>query len=80
VACCFPPSWPEDLRIRIKPGTPDTINCKVYPLTRTEGEATDKFIEENEKLERIEKSDSPWSTPMFFIKKKDGSYCPVQDY
>jgi hypothetical protein len=79
-ACRFPPSRPENLHIQIKPSAPDTINCKVYPLTHAKGEAADKFIKENEKLECIEKSDSPWSTPMFFIKKKDGSYRPVQDY
>jgi hypothetical protein len=28
----FPPSRPEDLVVRLKLGTPDTINCKVYPL------------------------------------------------
>jgi hypothetical protein len=80
VAWHFLPSQPKNLHIQIKPGTPDTINCKVYPLTHSEGEASDKFIEENEKLEHIEKSNSPWSTPVFFIKKKDGSYHPVQDY
>ena len=28
----FPPSQPEDLAVQLKPGAPDTINCKVYPL------------------------------------------------
>jgi RNase H-like domain found in reverse transcriptase/Reverse transcriptase (RNA-dependent DNA polymerase) len=28
----------------------------------------------------IEKTDSPWSSPWFFIKKKDGMLQPVQDY
>jgi hypothetical protein len=31
VAQCFPPSQPKNLYIWIKPGTPDTINCKIYP-------------------------------------------------
>ena len=39
-----------------------------------------KFIQENEELKYIEKSDSPWATPWFFIRKKDGSLRPIQDY
>jgi hypothetical protein len=33
--------------IKLIPGTPETINCKVYPLTLAEQEATRKFLEEN---------------------------------
>jgi hypothetical protein len=40
-------------------------------------EATKEFIKENIGLGYIEKTDSPWSLPWFFIKKKDGSLCPV---
>jgi hypothetical protein len=39
-----------------------------------------KFLEENEWLGYIEKADSPWLSPWFFIKKKDGMLRPVQDY
>jgi hypothetical protein len=80
VAKRFPPAWPEDHVIKLKDGAPDTINCKVYPLTKPEQEATKKFIEENKALGFIQKTDSPWSTPWFFIKKKDGSLRPIQDY
>jgi Reverse transcriptase (RNA-dependent DNA polymerase) len=76
----FPPSRPEDHAIKLIPGAPETINCKVYPLTLAEQEATKKFLEENERLGYIEKTDSPWSSPWFFIKKKDGMLQPVQDY
>jgi hypothetical protein len=64
-------SRPEDHAIKLVPGAPETINCKVYPLTLAEQEATKKFLEENEWLKYIEKTDSPWSSPWFFIKKKD---------
>jgi hypothetical protein len=57
----------------LKEDAPATINCKVYALTREEREATQKFLKENEQWEFIEKSNSPWSTPWFFIKKRDGS-------
>jgi Retroviral aspartyl protease len=76
----FPLSRPEDHAIKLIPGAPETINCKVYPLTLAEQEATRKFLEENEHLGYIEKTDSPWSSPWFFIKKKDGTLRPVQDY
>jgi Reverse transcriptase (RNA-dependent DNA polymerase) len=39
-----------------------------------------KFLRENEALRYIEKTDSPWSTPWFFIKKKDRTLRPIQDY
>jgi hypothetical protein len=38
-----------------------------------EQEAIKKFLEENERLGYIEKTDLPWSSPWFFIKKKDGT-------
>jgi Retroviral aspartyl protease len=47
-ATCFPLSQPEDHEIKLIPGAPETINCKVYPLTLAEQEAMKKFLEENE--------------------------------
>jgi Reverse transcriptase (RNA-dependent DNA polymerase) len=79
-AKCFPPARPEDHTIKLKPNMPTTINCKVYPLSHAELEATAKFLRENEALKYIEKMDSPWSMPWFFIKKKDGVLRPIQDY
>jgi RNase H-like domain found in reverse transcriptase/Reverse transcriptase (RNA-dependent DNA polymerase) len=76
----FPPARPEDHAIKLVPDVPGTINCKMYPLTHTEIQATKEFIKENVGLGYIEKTDSPWSSPWFFIKKKDGSLRPVQDY
>jgi Reverse transcriptase (RNA-dependent DNA polymerase) len=76
----FPPSRPEDHAIKLMPGVPETINCKVYPLTLAEQEATKKFLEENERLGYIEKADLPWLSPWFFFKKKDRTLQPVQDY
>ena len=40
----------------------------------------DEFLQENLNSERIRPSKSPLASPFFFIKKKDGSLCPVQDY
>jgi gag-polyprotein putative aspartyl protease len=69
----FPPTRANDHAIKLKLGAPDTIDCKVYPLTLVEREATRKWIEENKEKHYIKQSNSPWSTPWFFIKKKDSS-------
>jgi RNase H-like domain found in reverse transcriptase/Reverse transcriptase (RNA-dependent DNA polymerase) len=76
----FLPARPKDHAIKLKPNAPTTINCKVYPLLHAELEAMAKFLWENEALKYIEKTDSPWSTPWFFIKKKDGALWLIQDY
>ena len=76
----FPPSQPEDLAVRLKLGAPDTINCKVYPLARNKIQAAAEFTCKNKELGRIRKVNSPWGSPFFFIKKKDGSLRPVQNY
>jgi Reverse transcriptase (RNA-dependent DNA polymerase) len=39
-----------------------------------------KFLDENQAMGYIEPTNSPYSSPFFFIKKKDGSLWPVQDY
>jgi Reverse transcriptase (RNA-dependent DNA polymerase)/RNase H-like domain found in reverse transcriptase len=76
----FLPARPEDHAIKLVPDALGTINCKTYPLMHAEIQATKEFIKENIGLGYIEKTDSPWSSPWFFIKKKDGSLRPVQDY
>jgi hypothetical protein len=75
----FPPSRPEDLAVWLKLGAPDTINCKVYPLACNKIQAAAEFTSKNEELGCIKKVNSPWGSPFFFIKKKDGSLRPVQD-
>jgi hypothetical protein len=56
------------------------IKCKTYPLTKPEMEAAKKFLDENQAMGYIEPMNSPYSSPFFFIKKKDGTLRPVQDY
>ena len=38
------------------------------------------FIEENLKTGRIQPSKSPYTSPFFFGKKKDGKLRPIHDY
>jgi hypothetical protein len=54
--------------------------CKVYLMTLTEQTEMDAFLEEALATGRIRQSKSPLGVPVFFIKKKDGKLCFVQDY
>jgi hypothetical protein len=40
----------------------------------------DRFLTENLETGRIRQSKSPMASPVFFIKKKDGSLRLIQDY
>jgi hypothetical protein len=46
----FPLSWSTNMVVRLKPGTPDMLNCKVYPLSRAETEEWNEFVTKNKKL------------------------------
>ncbi len=54
--------------------------CKVYLLSISKQAKLDVFLKENLESGRICPSKSPMATPVFFIKKKDGKLCLVQDY
>jgi hypothetical protein len=54
--------------------------CKVYPMTLTEQTEMDVFLEEALATGRIRQSKSPLGALVFFIKKKDGKLCFIQDY
>ncbi|SJL06853.1 uncharacterized protein ARMOST_10195 [Armillaria ostoyae] len=71
---------PWDHAIELVPNAKSTLDCKVYPLNRNEQEQLDKFLDENLDSGRIKESKSPFASPFFFVKKKDGSLRPVQDY
>ena len=68
-----------DHAIDIIPGSSPTA-CKLYPMSLNEQKELDKFLDENLKSGRIRPSKSPMSSPVFFVKKKDGSLRFVQDY
>jgi len=52
----------------------------VYPQTQEEDKALQKFLTEEVKKGYICPSKSPYTSPFFYIKKKDGKLQPVQDY
>jgi len=65
--------------IELVPGTKE-FSTKLYPMSPSEQVELDKFLDENLKSGRIRPSKSPMASPVFFIKKKDGSLRFVQDY
>ena len=80
VAQQFLPERPNNLVVKLKPGAPDTINCKIYPLSQPELKKWHKFVEKNKALKRIVDTKSLWMASIFFIHKKDGSLHLIQDY
>ena len=69
-----------DHAINLKPDVPQTLDCKVYPLSPTKDIALQTFIAENLDKGYIQQSKSPYAFLFFFIKKKNGDLHPVQDY
>ena len=76
----FPGPRVWDHAIELKPGAPSTIPSKIYALTQNEQKALEEFIQEHLVKGYIHPSKSPYASPFFFIKKKDGRLRPVQDY
>jgi hypothetical protein len=75
----LPQRKPWDHAIELKPGS-EPHTSKVYPLAPNEQAQLDEFLAENLKSGRIRPSKSPMASPVFFVKKKDGSLRLVQDY
>jgi hypothetical protein len=74
-----PKLGPFDHAIDLKPGF-EPKSCKLYPLSPSEQVALDEWLEEHLKKGYIRPSKSPMASPFFFVKKKDGSLRPIQDY
>ena len=69
------------MKISLLPGAPTSINCKVYPLNQKETEILKEFLEEEEKKGYIKPGSSPYTAPVFFVRKKDSEELrPVMDY
>ena len=56
------------------------LTAKIYPITAGEDEKLQEFIDEQRAKGYIHPSKSPYASPFFFVKKKDGKLRPVQDY
>ena len=49
-------------------------------MPRHEGDALDKFLQEQRESNYIRPSKYPYAAPLFFVGKKDGDLRPVHDY
>jgi hypothetical protein len=67
----FPLDHEENITIKLKDDAPDVINCKIYPLTKDERELLQKWILDEEALGQIYMGSSLYTTPVYFIGKKD---------
>ncbi len=76
----FPPERPWDHAIELLPDAPKSFDCKIYPMARGEEDSLWEFIKEQLEKGYIRPSKSPYASPFFFIKKKDGKLRLVQDY
>jgi len=76
----LPEHQPWDHTIDLKPDAPETLRSKVYLMPVNEQKELDNFLEENVRKEYIAPSKSLMTSPVFFIKKKDGKLRLIQDY
>jgi hypothetical protein len=71
---------PWDITIDLTEDAPKTMDCKIYPLTLVEQGKLEDYIKENLEIGYIRPSKSQYSSPFFFVGKKDGKSRPVIDY
>ena len=76
----FPPIRDDDHAIQFKPTVPDTFSCKIYPISIKETKFLRGWIDENLGKNFIRESRSPYTSPTFLIKKKNGDFRIIQDY
>jgi hypothetical protein len=76
----YPEHQPWDIEIDFVPEAPKILDCKIYPLTLDEQGKLDTYIKENLDKGYIRPSKSQYSSPFFFVGKKDGKLRPVVDY
>jgi hypothetical protein len=69
--------WDHTIELKCKPSPRFR---KVYLMTLTKQTEMDTFLEEALATRRIRQSKSPLRAMVFFIRKKDGKLCFVQDY
>src|SRR5713101_7923666 len=76
----LPPQQKYNHAIDLKEGMEPSNNCKIYPLNPEEQITLDMFLEDMLQQGYIRPSKSPFASPFFFVKKKDGKLRLVQDY
>jgi hypothetical protein len=69
-----------DHAIELLPGALNSLPGQLLPLKQDEIAEAHKFVAEHLKRGMIRESWSPYAANFFFVKKKDGKLCLVQDY
>ncbi len=77
---CLPKHTIWDHTIELLPEAPTAMPGWLLPLNQKEIEEVHKFIQEHLAWGTIWESWSPYAANFFFVKKKDGKLCLVQDY
>lgn len=75
----FPEKKSWDHKIEMKPGFEPKAQ-KAFSLPQDEVKLAEAFVKENLEKGYIQPSQSPQSSPLFFVNKKDGGKRPCQDY
>jgi hypothetical protein len=68
----LPGSCPWDYAIDLIAEAPPMLDCKTYSLVPGQQELLDKFLKEHLAKGYIHTSKSPYASPFFFVKKKNG--------
>jgi hypothetical protein len=79
----FPPVRSWDHAINFKPGSPESLNCKVYATMPREWTNLCGWLDDMPArgyIEHANPDEAYIASPFFYLKKKDGSDRPVQDY
>ncbi len=76
----YPQHQPWDIAIDLVKDAPKVLDCKIYPLTLAEQGRLKDYIRENLEKGYIRPLHSQYSSPFFFVGKKDGKFRPVVDY
>jgi len=69
-----------DHAIKLLPGTPASLLGRLLCLLQDEIKEVSKIMAEHLSRGTIQSGIGPYAANIFFVKKKDGKLCPVQDY
>lgn len=76
----LPEHKPWDHTIELKEGALEAIHTRGFPMSQPEDEELGHFLNNALAKEYIVLSKSPMVSSVFFVKKKDGKLCFVQNY
>jgi len=66
--------------IELLPGAPASLPGRLLRLPQDKIKEISKIVAEHLKRGTIQPGIGPYAANIFFVKKKDGKLCPVQDY